>query len=71
MEEELAAGLSERQIAQFVHDDEVEPGDEVGKPALLSAPRFGLQPIDEIHDIEEPAPCSIADQRSGKRDGQV
>lgn len=28
MEEELTAGLGEREIAQFIHDDEVEPGDE-------------------------------------------
>ncbi len=35
MEEELPAGLGEWEVAELVHDDEVEPGDEVGQPPLL------------------------------------
>ena len=50
MEEKLAAGLSEREIAEFVHDDEVEPGNEVGKPPLFAIVCFRLKPIDEIDD---------------------
>ena len=52
MEEELAAGLSEWEVAEFVHDDEVEPGDEVGQPPLLSATCLRLKPIDEVDDVE-------------------
>ena len=34
MEEQLAAGLGEREIAEFVEDDEVEPGQVIGEAAL-------------------------------------
>ena len=37
MEEQLPAGLGEGQIAEFVEDDEVEPGQVVGDAALLAA----------------------------------
>ncbi len=71
MEEKLAAGLGERKIAQFVHDDEVEPGDEVGKTALLTITRLRLKPIDEIDDVVEAPTRAVADQGAGKCDGQV
>jgi hypothetical protein len=32
VEQELAAGLGERQIAEFVEDDEVHAGQVIGKP---------------------------------------
>src|SRR5690606_36665542 len=41
-------GLSKWEIAQFVHDDEVESGDEVGQPPLLSAACLRFEPIDEV-----------------------
>ena len=66
MEEKLAAGLSEREIAEFVHDDEVEPGNEVRKPPLFAIVCFRLKPIDEIDDIEEPAPCSVTGSVHGQ-----
>lgn len=53
MEEKLAAGLREGEIAKLVHHDEVEPGDEVGEPALFSIACFRLKPIDEIDDVVE------------------
>src|SRR5690606_21558261 len=71
MEEELTAGLGEREIAQFIHDDEVEPGDEVGKTALLTIARFRLKTIDEINDVIEAPACTVTDQGAGKCDGQV
>ena len=61
MEEELAAGLSKWEIAQFVHDDEVESGDEVGQPPLLSAACLRFEPIDEVDDVEEASACAVAD----------
>lgn len=52
------AGLREREIAKLVHYDEVEPGDEVGEPALFSIACFRLKPIDEIDDVvEAPTQC--------------
>lgn len=71
MEEKLAASLSEREIAEFFHDDKVEPGDEAGKPPLFTVACFCLKPINEIDDIEEPALRSVADKGTGKRDGQM
>ncbi len=61
MEEELAAGLSKWEIAQFVHDDEVESGDEVGQPPLLSAACLRFETVDEVDDVEEAATCAVAD----------
>lgn len=40
MEEELAPSLGEREIAELVHDDEVEPCDEVGEPTGLPRAPF-------------------------------
>lgn len=37
MEQELAAGLGERQIAEFVQDQEVEAGDQICRATLQSA----------------------------------
>lgn len=34
MEEDLSASLGERQVAQLVEDDEVQPCQVIGKPAL-------------------------------------
>ena len=36
MEEELAAGLGEGQIAEFIEDDEVHAGEVIGEPTLAS-----------------------------------
>ena len=71
VEEKLAARLGKWEIAQFVHDDEVEPGDEVGQPSLFAATCLRLEPIDEVDDVEEAAACAIADQSTSKGDGQV
>lgn len=71
MEEKLAAGLGEWEIAEFVHDDEVEPGYEVRKPPLFAATCFRLESIDEIDHVEEATACTVADQSAGERDGKV
>ena len=65
MEQELAAGLGKRQIAQFVQNDEVEAGQIIGKAPLASATRFALQAVDEIDDIEEAAPGAATNAASG------
>src|ERR1700738_5398058 len=67
MEQQLAAGLRERQRAEFVEDDEVEAGQIIGKTPLTALAGLALQPIDEIHDVEEPAACTVPDV--GLRDG--
>src|SRR4029077_2700169 len=60
-EEQGAASLSERQVAEFVEDDEVEPGQIIGKPSLPAGASFALQPIDEIDNSVKAASCASAD----------
>lgn len=45
MEEQLAAGLREGQIAEFIEDDEVEAGHIIGEPSLFAATGLGLEPV--------------------------
>jgi hypothetical protein len=48
MEQELAAGLGEGQIAELVKNDEVHASEVVGNSALPPVPGLGLDPVDEI-----------------------
>ncbi len=53
MEQQLAAGLGEGEITQFVQDNEVEAGEVVSDATLASGAGFGLELIDEIDGGEE------------------
>ena len=55
VEQELTAGLCEGQIAEFIEEDEVHAGQVIGEPALPSITGLGLEPIDEIDHVVEPA----------------
>ena len=55
VEEQLAAGLGEGQIAEFVEDDEVQPGEIIGDTALPAGARLGFELVDEIDGGEEAA----------------
>ena len=55
VEQQLTARLRERQIAQFVEDDEVEAGEIVGKPTLAAGSALAFEAIDEIDGVEETA----------------
>jgi hypothetical protein len=55
MEQELAAGLGEGQIAEFIEDDEVHAGQMIGEPTLPCVAGFDLEAIDEIDHVVEPA----------------
>jgi hypothetical protein len=46
VEQELAAGLGEGQIAEFVEDDEVYPGQMISEPTLSCVAGLGLEPVD-------------------------
>jgi len=46
VEEQLPARLRERQIAEFVEDNEVEPRGMIGDPPLAAGARLGLQAVD-------------------------
>ena len=67
VEQQLASGLGEGQVAELVEDDEVAPGQLIGEPALAAGAGFGLEPVDQVDDVEEAAPGANAD--AGPRDG--
>jgi hypothetical protein len=71
MEQELSACLGEWQVAQFVEDQEIETGDQVGGPALPVGARLGIQLVDQIDDVEEPSPGSVADTGPDDADRQM
>ena len=71
VEQELAAGLSEGQIAEFVENDEVHAGQVIGEPALAAIAGLGFEPVDEIDDVVEPAAGAGADAASGDGDDEV
>jgi hypothetical protein len=71
MEQQLPAGLGERQIAQFVEDDEVEADEIVGQTSLTAAAGLAFQPVDQVDDGVEPAPGPAADARPGDGDGEM
>src|SRR5260370_36313555 len=55
MKEQLAAGLSEWQIAAFVENDEVHAREIFGDPPLPAGAGFARQPVDEVGDCVEAA----------------
>jgi len=63
--------LSERQIAEFVEDNEVQPSEVIGEPALPSITGLDFEPIDEIDHVVEPAAGAEADAASGDSNGQM
>jgi hypothetical protein len=71
VEQELAAGLGEGQIAEFIEDDEVHAGQVIGEPTLPSIAGLSLEPIDEIDHVVEPTACAGTDAVSGDGDGKM
>src|SRR5271157_6133794 len=68
VEEKLAAGLGERQVAELVEDDEVHAGERIGDAALAPGARLGLELVDEIDGGEEAPAPSGADAASRNGD---
>src|SRR6516162_5782469 len=71
MKEQLAAGLSERQVAEFVENNEVHAGEIFGEPPLPAGVGFALQPVDEVDDGVEAAPGAAADASPRNSYGQM
>jgi hypothetical protein len=67
VEEKLSAGLGERQVAEFVENDEVHAGEIVRDAALARCARLRFELVDEIDGGEEAAaaPGSNATSRDG------
>ena len=71
MEQQLSAGLTERQITQFVDDDEVVAQQLFGQPAAATCGFLLLQLIDQIDEVEEASPGAVADDRRGYGDAEM
>src|SRR5690554_4215857 len=71
MEQQLAAGLGEGQVAELVEDDEVEAGEMIGDAALAAGAGLGLELVDEIDDVEEATAGAAADAGPCDGDGCV
>jgi hypothetical protein len=71
VEEKLTAGLGKGQISELVQDNEVHPGQVLGKPALSPVAGLGLEAVDEIDHVVEAAPSAGPDAASRDGNGQV
>src|SRR6266576_2584808 len=71
VEQELAAGLSERKVAKFVKDDEVHPGQMLGDTTLPSVAGLDLEAVDEVDHVVEAAAGTGTNAASGNGDGQM
>jgi hypothetical protein len=64
-----ATGLSERQVAEFVEDDEMNARKGICDAAVASGLDLGLELVNEVDDVEEaglrPAPDAAACNRYG------
>ena len=61
VEQQLAASLSEGQIAQFIENDEVETVQVICQAALFAAAGLRLKAVDQIDAIIEPAAGAVAE----------
>lgn len=71
MEQQLASGLGEGQIAELVEDDKVTPGQQIGEPTLATVAGFGLEPVDQIDDVEVAGAGAVTDAAPRDGDGEM
>ena len=71
VEQQLAAGLAERQVAELVDDDEIVAQQLLGQPAAATGGLFLFELIDEIDQVEEASPSAGADDCRGYGDAQM
>ena len=71
VEQKLAAGLAEGQIAQFVDDDEIVAEQLLRQPAAAPGSLFLFELVDQIDQIEEASPGAAADNRRSHGNAQM
>ena len=71
VKQQLAAGLSEGEIAELVENNEVHAGEIFGEAVLAAGAGFVLQSIDEVDDRVKAASGAAADAGPRNRNGQV
>jgi hypothetical protein len=70
MRKSFECNFSEHARCELVEDDEVHAGEMIGEPTLASVAGLGLEPVDEIDHVVEPAAGS-ATGRLGPAAGQA
>ena len=71
VEQQLAPGLAERQITEFVNDDEIVAQQILGQPTTTTRGLFLFQLIDEIDEVEEAPPGARSNDGRGYGDAQM
>ena len=71
MEQQLAAGLGERQVTEFVEDQQIDTAQAISNAALAAEFHFALKPVDQIDDVEEARPLAGPDDAARDADGQM
>jgi hypothetical protein len=71
MEQQLAAGLAERQIAEFVDDDEIVAQQLLGQAATATGRLFLFELVDQIDQVEEASSRAGADDGRGHGDAEM
>ena len=59
MEEQLASGLAERQVAELIDNDEIVAQQLLGETAAATGGLLLLELVDQIDEVEEAAPSVV------------
>jgi hypothetical protein len=62
VEEKLTTGLCEREIAKVIKQDEIKTAEIVCNAPLFASACLALNPVDQINNVDEAAPETIADR---------
>jgi hypothetical protein len=71
MEQQLANGLGEGQIAEFIEQHDVEAAEIVGHASLLASLGLAFQLVDKINHIEEASAQPSPDAGAGDGNSQM
>ena len=63
--------MGEREVAQFIEDQEVEAAQQVCSSSLPVSPGFGIELVHQVHDVKEPPALPAANAGSGDADSEV
>jgi len=61
MEQQGAADLTERQVAELIEDDEIDVRHAIGESSLLAVELFLFELVDQFHGGQKPDPPVVVD----------
>ena len=71
VEQQLATGLAEWQVAEFIDDDEIVAQQLLGETSTASGGLLLFELVDQIDEVEEAAASPGADDRRGDADTEM